>query len=132
MKLREKIAKERPDLIADGTCDGGVQGCPFIHGYESKEERELNAPCHGITSRHNNELCTACWDREYVSQDGVSKSERATELRNKIIDTCRRLNCPAWLESEIKELLGLFEEAVANEAKKAVMKGLTEKWEDKD
>ena len=131
MTFREKITKDNPEIV-DEKHDGGVQGCPFNHGYESTDDRDRNAPCYGRTFRHNNELCTACWNREYVSQNGESKSDCVTELRNKIIDTCRRPNCPARLEPEIKELLGLFEKAVINEVKETVTKCFTEKWEVND
>ena len=124
MTLREKAAKEHPHMICNDVL-GGVRGCPCQFGYETEDDERINAPCHGLIHTRNNELCTMCWNREYVSLSGPAQTERAVELRNKIMDTCRRPGCQGWLESEIKELLGLFETAIIDETKA----DFTKKWD---
>lgn len=72
MTFREKLKKDRPDLVNDGLFRGGCAGCPSTYGYEDAEAE--GAPCnHGRILLPIDETCRQCWDREY-GEDKVNKA----------------------------------------------------------
>lgn len=63
MKLREKLAQERPDCVNENFL-GGCCGCPENYGWSS-----YNYPsCEG----GREEICRKCWDQEYIPPEEKS------------------------------------------------------------
>ena len=64
MTLKDKVAEMDPDYV-DEDYLGGVYGCPDAEHYDY-----LNAQAPVFCSYYNRcrmeELCTRCWNREYI------------------------------------------------------------------
>lgn len=72
MTFREKLEKDRPDLVNDGLFRGGCAGCPSEYGYE--EGAAKDAPCiRRRISFPTDKMCRECWDRE-CGEDVVKQS----------------------------------------------------------
>lgn len=59
MTYRELLQKEHPEAV-NKKYEGGCDGCPFLYGYEAGN---ADTPCRQYM-KHNNTVCTTCWDRE--------------------------------------------------------------------
>ena len=53
MTFREKLKQEHPECVRP-SCMGGCASCPYIYGYEDRNDR----PC-----RSKGYSCTDCWNR---------------------------------------------------------------------
>ena len=53
MTFREKLKQEYPDRVRP-SCMGGCASCPYVYGYEDRNDR----PCKG-----KGYSCTECWNR---------------------------------------------------------------------
>ncbi len=89
MTYRELLQKEHPEAV-NKKYEGGCDGCPFIYGYEAGN---ADTPCRQYM-KHNNTVCTACWDREIprsepdeqsnaADGDLISRSALLSDLRDK-------------------------------------------------
>ena len=106
MTFREKVTKNHPEAIYP-LRDGGVCGCPFSYGYESMHNPNL--PCGGDTSKHNNNLCTKCWNRKVP---GWTNSE---DIKSTILELCDEYGFD--LRNGVAQLLETFETTIKSESK---------------
>lgn len=121
MTYREKITQEQPEHI-DSDCLGGVGGCPYVYGYESKND----SPCVKNNRKPGEIFCTSCWDREIPGTKKEKNmdvtNETMIDLMEELDDVKAELDYFKNREVELKEELNRLEkykqyEKTANELK---------------
>jgi hypothetical protein len=92
MTFREKLAKERPNMVNPRVL-GGCYGCPKGYGYETKKPDY----CKCGTEKE----CTKCWNRE---MPGTEEKTEKPEVNNIPVDMAA---LGAFIK-EINSLLGFL------------------------
>ena len=99
MTLKEKVAKEYPELVSKEEI-GGVHGCPHEYGFLKVDEGCPNDKCD----------CDACWNREYIEPDEPHRS-----VEEKHENECRQI---AHYSDELKQCKRLLRKALRTLDKK--------------
>lgn len=83
MTFREKLGKDRPDLVNDVLFRGGCAGCPSEYGYE--EGAAKDALCiRGRVLFPTDKMCRECWDRE-CEEDKVKQSSMYSFVKQRFM-----------------------------------------------
>ena len=84
MTLREYMAENRPDQIADSEwCDGGVHGCP--NSYD-----ELDGHYKQLFDCSRDDSCDKCWGQEYIND--MPTDEKSDVCNCKCVTRCGNCN----------------------------------------